>query len=163
PAGSAFARGWPARDRNALGTRVSCIEGIGRQHVEPCFDFAAADAVAEVEDAASIAGACWLRSATGRRYGGSSGTNLAAALQLASVMRARGGRGAIVVVLGDRGERYARTLFDPDWRASQGHRLVSWRHVLARSVRTGAAPGIVLHDAARAWRGSHLGVRGAAN
>ena len=56
----------------------------------------------------------------GRRYGGSSGTNLAACLLLAARMRAAGARGSIVTLLCDRGERYADTLFDPAWLARHG-------------------------------------------
>ena len=56
----------------------------------------------------------------GRRYGGSSGTNLVACLQLATAMRERGEAGSIVTLLCDRGERYAGTLFDDGWLAARG-------------------------------------------
>ena len=141
PVGAAFARGWRRGDRDAVATRATCIEGIGRPRVEPCFAFDAVDAVAEVDDAASIAGAWCLERWTGRRFGGSSGTNLAAALELAAGMLARGERGSIVLVLGDRGERYADTLFEPAWVARQGLRPEAWLRALDRSARTGAATG----------------------
>jgi cysteine synthase A len=124
-----------------VATQPTCIEGIGRPRVEPCFAFEPVAAVAEVEDAASIAGAWSLERWTGRRYGGSSGTNLAAALELAAAMVARGERGAIVLLLCDRGERYADTVFDADWVARQGHRLAPWLGALDRTARTGAATG----------------------
>ena len=54
----------------------------------------------------------------GRRYGGSSGTNLIACLQLAIEMRKQGEKGSIVSLLCDRGERYASTLFNPEWLAA---------------------------------------------
>ena len=59
-----------------------------------------------------------LESMLGRRYGGSSGTNLAACVQLAQAMQARGETGSIVTLLCDRGERYAETLFDDAWVAA---------------------------------------------
>src|SRR3546814_5269503 len=56
----------------------------------------------------------------GRRYGGSSGTNLVACLQLAARMHAHGETGGIVTLLCDPGERYDSTLYDPEWLRRQG-------------------------------------------
>lgn len=141
PRGAAFAEGWRRGDHEALATQPTCIEGIGRPRVEPCFAFDCVDAVAEVDDAASIAGAWSLERWTGRRYGGSSGTNLAAAMALGAAMVAKGERGSIVLVLGDRGERYDDTLFDAAWLAGHGHRLGAWLRAFDRAARTGAATG----------------------
>ena len=142
PMGAAFARGWRHRDRNARATQPTCIEGIGRTCVEDCFTFELVDTVLEVADVASIAGAWWLERWTGQRYGGSSGTNLVAAMQLASKMKARGQRGSIVLLLCDRGERYADTLFEPRWLASQGHVVSPWLQALERCAHTGRPPGM---------------------
>jgi cysteine synthase A len=142
PRGAAFAAGWRRRDRAAVATRDTCIEGIGRARVEPCFAFDVVDAVAEVDDDASIAGAWCLERWTGRRHGGSSGTGLAAALQLGAAMHDRGEPGSIVVVLGDRGERYDDTLFDAGWLARHGHRPGPWLRAFDRTARTGAATGM---------------------
>ncbi|MDR7099013.1 cysteine synthase A [Lysobacter niabensis] len=120
PAGSGFVNGWRMRDRNALATQPTLIEGIGRPRVEPGFVFEVVDEVVEVADTASIAAAWLLEDLLGRRYGGSSGTNFVACLQLAEAMRARGERGSIVSLLCDRGERYEQTLFDRDWLRAQG-------------------------------------------
>jgi cysteine synthase A len=142
PLGAAYAQGWRLQDRHAIATQTTCIEGIGRQHVEPCFSFEIADSVIEVADIASIAGVWWLERWTGRRYGGSSGTNLVAALQLASEMRAKRQRGSIVMLLCDRGERYADMLFDANWLVAQGYDLAPWLKALDQSAHTGcdAAP-----------------------
>ena len=86
--------------------------------MEPGFIFDVVDAVVEVEDADSIAAAWRLEELLGRRYGGSSGTNLMACLQLAEGMREQGCNGSIVTLLCDRGDRYAQTLFDHDWLAA---------------------------------------------
>ena len=96
------------------------IEGIGRSHIEPGFMFDVVDEVIEVSDNDSCAAAWLLEEILGRRYGGSSGTNLIACLQLAEAMRDRGETGSIVSLLCDRGERYEKTVFDPSWLAQHG-------------------------------------------
>jgi cysteine synthase len=118
PRGGGFARGW--RGDADTPAAPTLIEGIGRPQVEPGFLFDVVDAVEEIDDAESIAGAWLLEERLGRRYGGSSGTNLAACLRLADAMRERGERGSLVTLLGDRGERYAETLFDRGWLAARG-------------------------------------------
>ena len=137
PAGAAFASGWQARDRTACADRPTLIEGIGRPRVEPGFLFDVVDAVAEVDDAASIAAALQLEDALGTRYGGSSGTNFVACLQLATQMRARGERGSIVTLLCDRGKRYQQTLFDPAWRNAHGLDITPWQAALHTALATG--------------------------
>lgn len=135
PAGGAFARGWTTRDRSAVASGCTLIEGIGRPRVEPGFEFDVVDAVVEVDDADSIAGAWALEERLGRRYGGSSGTNLVACLRIAAAMRARGERGSIVSLLCDRGERYDQTLFDPGWLRARGIDLATARARLAAGLR----------------------------
>ena len=120
PAGAAFAQGWRSRDRTARATQPTLIEGIGRPRVEPGFLFEIVNEVIVVDDPQSIAAAWLLEELLGRRYGGSSGTNLAACLLLAARMRERRQRGSIVTLLCDRGDRYAETLFDPKWLAERG-------------------------------------------
>jgi cysteine synthase A len=120
PTGAAFAQGWRARDRGAHALRRSCIEGIGRARVEPCFAFELVDDVLEVDDAQSLAACLLLERLAGRLYGGSTGTNFAAALSLAGAMKARGQTGSIALLLCDRGERYADTLFRDDWLVERG-------------------------------------------
>ncbi|MCX7515037.1 PLP-dependent cysteine synthase family protein [Frateuria sp. STR12] len=137
PAGSGFVQGWRTRDREAVAQRPTLIEGIGRPRVEPGFLFDVVDQVVEVPDTASIAATRLLEELLGRRYGGSSGTNLVACLQLASGMRARGERGSIVSLLCDPGERYAETLFDPGWLAARGIDIAPAREALTRCVASG--------------------------
>ncbi|MBS0456197.1 MAG: PLP-dependent cysteine synthase family protein [Proteobacteria bacterium] len=139
PTGGAFATGWHRRDRQACASQPTLVEGIGRARVEPCFLFDVVDAVEEVDDAASFAGAWLLREITGYRYGGSSGTNLVACLRLAAAMREVGQGGAIVSLLCDRGERYDDTLFAPAWLAAHGIDLAPWCASL-RACIDGHAP-----------------------
>lgn len=137
PVGAAFARGWREKDRAVVASRPTFIEGVGRPRVEACFNFDLVDEVLEIGDSASIAGAWWLERRMGRRYGGSSGTNIVAALQLATRMRSAGRRGSVVTLLCDRGERYADTLFDPRWLAT--HHLSPWAWI-ERLERLATAP-----------------------
>ena len=134
PAGAAFARGWRRGDRGATAAGRTLVEGIGRPRVEPGFVFEVVDEVLEVPDALSIAGAWLLQDLFGRRYGGSSGTNLVGCLELAAGMRERGERGAIVTLLCDRGDRYEDTLFDAGWLLSRGVDLAPARARLERCL-----------------------------
>ena len=136
PTGGAFAVGWLTRQPDARSRCATLIEGIGRPRVEPCFLFDLVDRVVEVDDADSIGAAWLLRDLLGGWYGGSSGTNLAACLQLAEGMRARGERGSIVALLCDRGERYAHSLFDPEWLAQRGIDVDDARRALERRLGT---------------------------
>jgi cysteine synthase A len=137
PSGSGFVHGWRTRGAGARASQPSLIEGIGRPRVEPGFLFEVVDEVLEVPDAASIAAAWLLQDLFGRPYGGSSGTNLVACLQLATRMRARGECGSIVSLLCDRGERYAQTLFDPAWLGARGIDLAPWDAALRAMLRDG--------------------------
>mgnify|MGYP006194598865 CR=1 FL=1 len=76
--------------------------------------------VIEVPDVQSIAAAWLLEELLGYRYGGSSGTNFVACLQLAARLRTWGKRGSIVSLLCDRGDRYDETLYDRTWLAGRG-------------------------------------------
>ncbi len=120
PTGGAFAVGWRTRNRAAVASRPTLIEGIGRPRVEPSFVFDVVDRVEEVDDTDSIAAAWQLESLLGRRYGGSSGTNLVACLRLARAMRDAGQSGSLVSLLCDRGDRYDETLFDRAWLGRNG-------------------------------------------
>jgi len=136
PTGSAFVHGWRTRDRNARASAPTLIEGIGRPRVEAGFLFDVVDHVIEVPDAASIAAAWLLEELIGHRYGGSSGTNLVACLQLAASMQASGERGSIVSLLCDRGERYRETLFDPAWLTAHGIDRAPWDAALRACLQS---------------------------
>ena len=137
PAGGAFAPGWRRGARDARARRPTLNEGIGRRRVEPGFLFDVVDDVIDVPDDASIAATWELERLFGRRYGGSSGTNLVACLQLAARMHACGQRGSIVSLLCARGERYDATLFDPDWLRRHQVDIAPWRAALQATLANG--------------------------
>jgi len=68
-----------------------------------------------VPNAASFAASLFLDTVIGRKYGGSTGTNLYGVLQIAAELGKQGVEGSIVTLACDGGERYADTLYDPGW------------------------------------------------
>ena len=140
PEGSAFFPGWVAGDAATTGT-PSRIEGIGRPRMEPSFLPTVVDRMIRVPDAASLAAVHHLERATGRRAGGSTGTNLWGAFRLVAEMVAAGRTGSVVTLLCDGGERYERTLHSPDWVAGQGLDCAPYAAVLEEFTATGRWPG----------------------
>jgi cysteine synthase A len=80
-----------------------------------------------VPDAASCAGVLWLKDKIGRACGASTGTNIYAAVKLASEAARNGPQASIVTLICDGGERYAETCFDEGWRCAQGLNLETYR------------------------------------
>jgi cysteine synthase A len=118
----------------------SRIEGIGRPRVEASFLPDVVDAMVKVPDRWSIAAMLELSARLGRRVGGSTGTNLVAALVAAQRMRGAGERGSIVTVLCDGGERYGETYFDERWLAANDLRCDDERRWIAQWIDGGQMP-----------------------
>ena len=108
------------RDASLTLDHGSRIEGIGRPRVEASFVPGVLDAMVQVPDLWSLAAMRALSHQLGRRVGGSTGTNLVAALACAQWMKDRGETGSIVTLLCDDGERYRTTYFDDAWLQAQG-------------------------------------------
>ncbi|MCW2637254.1 MAG: Cysteine synthase [Blastococcus sp.] len=136
PEGSSFFPGWRDRDPGATTGRASRIEGIGRPRVEPSFVPTIVDRMVRVPDAASLAAMRHLERTTGRRAGGSTGTNLWGAFSLVGEMVAAGRQGSVVTLLCDGGERYAHTYYSDGWLAAQGLDLAPHTAVLDRFAAT---------------------------
>ncbi len=139
PDGSAFLAGWCDDDPSCT-TSGSRIEGIGRPRVEPSFVPDVVDTMLRVPDAASVASMRYLAAVTGRRAGGSTGTNLWGALALVARLRADGEQGSVVTLICDGGDRYAHTFYDDGWVAAQGLRLEPYTAVLEGFAATGQWP-----------------------
>src|SRR5918998_5179020 len=137
PEGSSFFPGWRDRDPAVATGRASRIEGIGRPRVEPSFVPTIVDRMICVPDAASLAAMRELERATGRRAGGSTGTNLWGAFQLVAEMVDAGRTGSVVTLLCDGGERYAHTYYSDEWLAAQRLDLAPHTATLARFAATG--------------------------
>lgn len=132
PENSAFHGGWEADRSDVTTSTPSRIEGIGRMRVEPSFVGGVVDDMVAVPDAASIATARWVSELLNRPVGGSTGTNVWAALQYAEAMRAAGETGSIVTLLCDGGERYVNTYFDDAWLADHGIDIAPYAATLDR-------------------------------
>ncbi|MCH7231786.1 PLP-dependent cysteine synthase family protein [Glycomyces sp. L485] len=131
PEHSAYFPGWRDDDRGATAARGSRIEGVGRPYFADSFLPDLVDRMMKIDDADSIACLRWASERLGRPLGGSTGTNLVAALAIIAEMREAGQRGSIVTLLCDSGERYASTYFDDEWIAAEGIDLASARERLA--------------------------------
>jgi cysteine synthase A len=137
PEGSSFFPGWRDGDPSAATGLASRIEGIGRPRVEPSFVPTIVDRMICVPDAASLAAMRELERVTGRRAGGSTGTNLWGAFRLVADMIAAGRTGSVVTLLCDGGERYVRTYYSDAWVTDQGLDLAPHSATLRRFAATG--------------------------
>ena len=137
PEGSVFHRHWADRSVERVDHPSGCIEGIGRQRVEPSFLPDVVDRMEAIPDACSIAAAHEVSERLGRRCGGSTGTNVWACATIASDMAARGIKGSIVSILCDDGARYADTIFDDRWLAQKGFDIARERKRIAHFFDTG--------------------------
>ena len=133
PENSVFYDYFRTRDPGLTSARGSNIEGIGRPRVEPSFVADVIDNVIRIPDAASIAAARFLHKTFGRRYGGSTGTNLYGALRIASQMQ----EGSIVTLMCDPGERYLHTYYNDAWLEAQGFNIKPYLEQLERFYREG--------------------------
>ena len=141
PAGSVFHRHRAERSVARVDHSAGCIEGIGRQRVEPSFLPDIVDRMEVVADAASIAAAHEVSARLGRRCGGSTGTNVWACARIAAEMAARGETGSIVSILCDDGARYADTIFDPEWLAARDLDVAAPRQAISDFFETGRFAG----------------------
>lgn len=118
----------------------SRIEGIGRPRVEASFMPDAIDAMVKVPDRWSLGAMRALTDKLGRPVGGSTGTNLVAALACARSMAERGETGAIVTLLCDGGERYRGTYHDARWLGAHGLSCDDECAAITRWMDEGARP-----------------------
>jgi cysteine synthase A len=120
PENSVFFDSYRTGDRSLRVEKSSRIEGIGGPRVEASFIASVIDRMIRAPDAASIATIHWLETVIGRKCGGSTGTNVYAALVLADEMIVEGRTGSIVTLICDPGERYLGTYYNVDWIAQEG-------------------------------------------
>ena len=99
PEHSVFHEYFRTRDPELTLQRGSNIEGIGRPRVEPSFVPGVIDRMITVPDAAAFATIRFLEGILNRKCGGSTGTNLYAAFQIASELSAQGQRCSVVSMI----------------------------------------------------------------
>jgi cysteine synthase A len=138
PEASVFHRHLADRAVTTVAGPPSVVEGIGRPRCEPSFNPELIDKAVAVPDAASLGAARALSRRIGRSCGGSTGTNLWAALQLIAAMQERGEGGSVVTLLCDSGERYRSTHGDPAWLAGRGIDTGPAEAAVDRFFETGA-------------------------
>ena len=95
----------------------SIAEGIGTTRITANLEGTPIDDAVQVDDPACVAMVYHLLREEGLFVGGSSGINLAAAVQVA---RQLGPGHTIVTLLCDRGGLYAGRLFNPEWLREKG-------------------------------------------
>lgn len=141
PEGSVFHRHWADRSVERVEHPSGCIEGIGRQRVEPSFLPDVVDRMEAIPDIRSIAAAHEVSARLGRRCGGSTGTNIWACAMIAAEMAERGEAGSIVSILCDDGARYADTIFDQQWLVKRGFDITEDRARVAAFFDSGRLNG----------------------
>ena len=137
PEHSVFLDYHASRDPGVTSTRAGSVEGIGRPRVEPSFIPDVVDRMLRVPTAGSYAAMRLLAELTGKKFGGSTGTDFHGALKLACEMKARGESGSIVLLACDSGDRYLDTYYDDGWVAGNGHDLEGHLRSLRSVCRTG--------------------------
>ena len=121
PMGSAFYNHYTRGDLVAEGNSIT--EGIGNSRITANLAGAPIDGALRVTDAEALPVVFDLVEHEGLVLGGSSGINVAGAIQLA---RALGPGHTIVTILCDGGARYQSKLFNPDFLRSKGLPVPGW-------------------------------------
>ncbi len=120
--------------------RGSRIEGIGRPRVEASFVPGVLDAMVKVPDVWSLAAMHAVSARLGRRVGGSTGTNLVAALACAQALQDQGRAGSVVTLLCDDGQRYRHSYFDEAWLQANGLACAAERDAVDALIERGEWP-----------------------
>ena len=155
---SVFFEHYAGADRGITLAEGSRIEGIGRPRVEASFVPGVLDAMIKVPDRWSLGAMQALSERLGRRVGGSSGTNLVAALACAGQLRERGEAGSVVTLLCDGGERYEKTYYDAAWLAANGLACEAERDAMRAWLDGAGTPADLLAQwrVAGALAGTHI-------
>ena len=121
-------------------TRVchSGIEGIGRPYVPASFMRGVINTMQIVPNGAAFAAIHFFEELTGRRCGGSTGTNLIGAFSRVAEMHKRSETGSVVTLICDSGDLYRDTYYNPDWLKANGYDLAAETENLRRFHETGA-------------------------
>jgi cysteine synthase A len=114
PEGSVFLEFYQTGNQ-ALTSKGSQIEGIGRPRPEASFIPSVIDHMIAVKNQDSVASMQILSNMLSRKVGPSTGTNFFAMLKLANEMKKNQVKGSILSLLCDSGERYHNTFYNAKW------------------------------------------------
>lgn len=128
PSHSVFYDYYQSGDVSLTMSTPTNIEGIGRPRVEPSFLREVVDHMIKVDDGAAIGTMHWLNDTLNREVGGSTGTNLYAAIQLIQQMHEASQQGSVVSMICDAGSRYSNTYYNTQWLESRGLSQASEAH-----------------------------------
>ncbi len=137
PENSVFYNFFHSHDKTLVCNGSSNIEGIGRPRVEPSFIPEIIDLMIQIPNSASYGAILFLEKLTGRKYGGSTGTNLFGAFQLAAKMADEGKSGSLVTLACDAGDRYLDTYYNEEWLRKNGYRVGPFLSALTDFYNTG--------------------------
>ena len=137
PDNSVFFDYYNTGDKDLTLPAPSNVEGIGRPRVEPSFLPSLIDRMVKVPDAAAYATIRFLQRILNRRCGGSTGTNVFAALQIISELNARGETGSVVSLICDGGERYLDSYYNDEWLRGNGFEITPYLDRLEAFYATG--------------------------
>lgn len=140
PDNSVFFDYYNTGDKDLTLSKSSNVEGIGRPRVEPSFLPSLVDRMIKVPDAASYATLHFLEKILNRRCGGSTGTNVYAAIQIISELSERGETGSVVSMICDGGERYLHSYYDSAWLSEHGFDMSPYQTQLEAFYATGRMP-----------------------
>ena len=115
PQGSALYRWIKTGELKANGSSIT--EGIGFTRITANLQNTPIGDAVNVDDPTCVQMVCRLLREEGLFFGGSSGINVAAAVQVAHQL---GPRHRIVTILCDSGRQYSKRLFSPDWLREKG-------------------------------------------
>jgi len=132
PVGSLLYDAWKrGGNTEGLETYAYKVEGIGEDFIPSTLDLSLVDEVVQVGDAEAFQWARRLVREEGIFCGGSSGSALAGAIQIA---RNLGPERLVVVILPDSGSRYLSKFYDDDWMREHGLVEAERHRVTARDV-----------------------------
>ncbi len=117
PENSVFYDYYKTLDCDLTSEQGSRVEGIGRPRVEKSFVPTVIDQMIKIPDVGSYAALRYLEQVLGRKFGGSTGTNLYGVAQIMARMKAAGESGSVVTLICDPGERYLDTYYNDAWLA----------------------------------------------
>lgn len=140
PENSVFFDAYQKNDVTLTIDTASTIEGIGRPRVERSFLPSVIDHMIKVPDTASLAAIHFLEQHLNRKSGGSTGTNLIAAIQLMAAMKAKKQRGSVVTLICDSGNRYLDTYYNNEWLLNNNYDISPWLEQLKAFYETGSIP-----------------------